>query len=238
MKLTQLLLALLAFSGVDGFAAQTEARTQAEEIQLSPEQLKALAVEMTEMARLDQLHRSAVQWGTVDPDELARLDALDDDATMKEWVRREREGIALDPKLEKELMAKQNKIDKANVTRLAEIIKASGYPDPARYEVDFPSPEPILIHAQLEDYLPLQSLLLKEAQAGRMRPKAFAAIYDRKLQHSGKVQLYGTGFAIDIKTGETLPPEVEDIDATNKARKELGLPPLLEYRIAPKRDEK
>lgn len=201
-------------------------------VEIAPRELKALADELKEMGRLDQLHRSAVQWGTTDPEELARLDALDDDATMKEWVRRTREGIELPKEVRDELMAKQNKLDKANVERLAELIRSYGYPDADRFSVEFPDVAPILIHAQLEDYVPLQPLLLQEAKAGRMNAKTYAAVYDRKQQHAGNVQLYGTGFAIDIETGKELAPLIENIEATNRARKEIGLEPLESYRIA------
>ncbi|MEM8712402.1 MAG: hypothetical protein AAGG01_15730 [Planctomycetota bacterium] len=214
------------------------ASTPEEPIKLAPLELKALADEIGEMARLDQLHRSAVQWGTTDPAELARLDALDDDATMAEWIRRNREGIELPKEVRDELMVKQNVLDKANVIRLGEIIRAHGYPDPKRLGVDFPSVAPILIHAQLEDYWLIQPQLLVEVKAGRMNPKAYAATYDRKLQHAGKIQLYGTGLAIDVKTGKKLPPLIEDIEVTNRARKEIGLEPLGNHRTPPHSGDK
>lgn len=200
--------------------------------ELSPEAKLKLAAELKEMMRLDQLYRTPVSWGTVDKEELARLEALDDDAQMEETKRRWREGIRLPKELADELMAKQNKLDSANVARMAELIEQYGYPDPELLGIDAPNPVPVLIHAQLEDYAKLEGALRTEVMAGRMPPRPYAALTDRKLQHSGKVQIYGTSSAFDAATNTVLPPEIVSIEATNRARAEIGLPPLEEYRLA------
>lgn len=208
---------------------QSAAHPKAE---LSPSAKRELSAELTEMMRLDQLHRTPVSWGTTDPEELARLEALDDEAHMEEAKRRWREKIRLPKQLEAELMAKQDVLDRANVTRLAELIQRYGYPDPERLGLDAPDPVPVLIHAKLEDYAQLESTLQVEVKAGRMPAKPYAALTDRKLQHGGKLQIYGTSRAFDPKTNEFLPPEIADIEFTNRARAEIGLPPLKEYRLA------
>jgi len=79
-----------------------------------------------------------------------------------------------------------------------------------------------------------EAVIREGARDGHKGGKNGGVIYERKQQDAGKVQLYGKGFALDVKTGKTLPPEVADIEATNKARKDIGLEPLVEYRIAPK----
>lgn len=187
---------------------------------------------LREMMRLDQLHRTAVSWGTTDPEELARLAALDDEAHLAEAKRRWAAGIRLPKEQEAELMRKQGLLDKANFDRLIGWTRRFGYPDPHRLGLDAPSPVPVFIHARLEWIGPVMDLLEAEAVAGRMPGKEFAALYDRKQQHAGRLQLYGTCRAFDRKTGQVLPPEIEDIDATNRARSALGLPPLAEYRLA------
>ena len=199
---------------------------------LLPQAKLELAAELKEMMRLDQLHRTPVSWGTVDREELARLEALDDEAHMEETKRRWRENIRLPKELEKELMAKQAKLDSANVARLAELIEQYGYPAPQRLGMDAPDPIPVLIHASLGDYAKLKAVLKVEVMAGRMPAKPYAALTDRKLQHAGKVQIYGTSSAFDPKTNTVLPPEIVSIEATNRARGEIGLPPLAEYRLA------
>ncbi|MFK7739958.1 MAG: hypothetical protein AB8H80_06505 [Planctomycetota bacterium] len=192
-----------------------------------------LRVELVEMARLDQLHRTPVSWGTTDPKELARLEALDDDAQLEETKRRWRERVRLPKSQEDELMAKQRLLDKANFDKLIGWIRSYGYPDPKRLGIDAPPPVVVLIHADLEWFAPVRDVLLAEAKAGRLNPKKFAAVSDRKAQHAGGRQLYGMCRRFDSKRNVVLPPEIEDIDATNRARAALGLEPLTEYLIVP-----
>lgn len=182
----------------------------------------------------DQRYRSAISWGTTDPEELARLKSLDDEAHMAEYVRRNSEGIRLDPELEKELWKKQIKIDRANTIELMELIAQYGWPTEETAGEDFPSPTPVLIHMQMEDVEKVLPILKTEVLEGRMDPNPYAMIYDRKQQHEGKPQLYGKTQAYDASTKTVLPPAVVDIDATNKARAEIGLEPLEEYRITDK----
>lgn len=200
--------------------------------EITPAVGRELAAELEGMAILDQVHRTPVSWGTTDPAELARLEALDDDAHIAEWARRHKEGIRLPQALETELMARQSVLDARNVARLAGIIRSYGYPSAERLGVDAPDPVPLLIHASLEDYDAVAPLLLEEARAGRMGARPFAALTDRKRQHRGELQLYGTCRAIDAATGEHLAPLIGDIDATNAARAALGMEPLVEYRVA------
>lgn len=181
--------------------------------------------------RADQLHRDAISWGTADPDELARLNALDDEANMAEWGRRNAEGIKLDPELEKELWVKQIKIDRANTQELMRLIEQYGWPTDETAGEGFPSPVPVLIHMQPEDAAWVLPKLRIEVLAGRMDAEPYAMIYDRKQQHDGVPQLYGKTQFFDSKTRTILAPAIVDIDATNRARAEIGLGPLEEYRI-------
>jgi hypothetical protein len=73
--------------------------------------------------------------------------------------------------------------------------------------------------------------LRREVDAGRMEPKPYAMIFDRKQHHAGQPQLYGLMQAFDSQTQSVLPPAIVDIEATNKARAEIGMEPLEEYRI-------
>jgi len=196
-------------------------------------QLVALQAALVEMDRTDQLHRTAVSWGTTDPKELARLEALDDAAHLEEAKRRWREGVRLPKEVERQLMARQRVLDQANFEQLIRWVKAYGYPDPERLGIEAPSPVAVLIHADNEWFAPVKQLLREEARQGRMNAKEFAAVSDRKAQHAGQRQLYGTCRRFDPKTNQVLPPEIEDIEQSNRARKEIGLPPLEEYRIVP-----
>ena len=81
-----------------------------------------------------------------------------------------------------------------------------------------------------EDVDGVLPVLRAEVLAGRMPPEPYAMIFDRKRQHEGEPQLYGTALAFDPATRTVLPPAVVDIDETNAARAEIGLEPLDEYR--------
>ena len=128
-------------------------------------------------------------------------------------------------------MAKQSILDRANFDHLMNWIRTFGYPDPERLGLDAPSPVPVLIHARLEWFEANRQLLQTEAMAGRMPAKEYAALSDRKAQHAGRRQLYGTCRRFDPKTNTVLPPEIVSIERTNTARAALGLEPVAEYRI-------
>lgn len=183
------------------------------------------------MLESDQLYRSMISWGTTDPEELARLDALDDDANMAEYIRRNQEGVSLEPELEKELWKKQTKIDQQNTKRLMELVEQYGWATVETAGEDFPNPVPVLIHMTMEDAEWVLPKLRVEVLAERMEPGPYAMIYDRKQQHDKKPQLYGKSQAFDSKTRTILPAAIVDIDETNRARAEIGMEPLIEYRI-------
>lgn len=191
----------------------------------------AYRAELESILETDQHYRSMISWGTTDPDELAELDALDDDAHMAEYVRRNQEGITLDPEVEKAVWEKQTKIDQRNTTRLMELVDQYGWPTTESAGEDFPSPVPVLIHMSMEDMEWVLPKLLDEVKEGRMDPNPYAMIYDRKQQHDGKPQLYGKSQAFDSKTRTILPPAIVNIEETNAAREAIGLEPLEEYRI-------
>ncbi len=186
---------------------------------------------LDQLDTLDQLLRSAISWETVDTEELAELNALDNEANMLEYTRRATEGIELDPNLDTYLRAKQNIIDQTVSIMLMDLIEEFGWPTEETAGEGFPSPVPILIHMPMEEMERILPILRKEVLAGRMPPSPYAMIYDRKQQHDAKPQLYGKSIAFDMKTQSTLPPAIVDIETTNRARAEIGMEPLTEYRI-------
>tara|TARA_R110000744_G_scaffold301645_2_gene410668 strand:- start:793 stop:1527 length:735 start_codon:yes stop_codon:yes gene_type:complete len=179
----------------------------------------------------DQRYRSAIAWGTTDPVELAKLEALDDDANMEESIRRHQEGIELDPEVKKALWDKQIPIDQANTRELMRLVDLYGWPTDETAGEGYASPVPVLIHMTMEDAEWVLPKLRAEVGAGRMDPGPYAMIYDRKQQHDSKPQLYGKMQAFDSKTRTVLPAAIVDIDETNRARAEIGMEPLEEYRI-------
>ena len=194
-------------------------------------QAGAYRTSLDQLDTLDQLLRSAITWKTVDTDELAELNALDNEANMLEYTRRAKEGLELDPTLDTYLRAKQNIIDQTVSSMLMDLIEEHGWPTVETAGEGFPSPVPILIHMPMEEMERILPILREEVLAGRMPPSPYASIYDRKQQHDLKPQLYGKVVNFDYETQSTLPPAIVDIDATNRARAEIGMEPLADYRI-------
>lgn len=184
----------------------------------------------------DQKHRTAISWGTTDPEELAELEALDDDAHMAEWARRNAEGISLHPEEEARLWTLQHELDRNNTRVLMTLVERFGWPTEDLLGLDTPDMTAVLIHMQPEDVGWVLPVLKREALAARMAPKKYAMIVDRKRQHDEQPQLYGTVESFDRATNSILPPKVVDIDQTNTARAEIGLGPLTKYRLANNKD--
>ena len=199
---------------------------------LSEDDQRAYLSALEEMAESDQRYRTALSWGTNDPEELARLEALSDEEHIAEWARRSREGVSLPEDIQAEYIQKQNEVDRENTVRLMRLVEAYGWPTEERLGGECTAPTPILIHMPMDSVAPTMPVLKREVIAGRMDPKQYAAIYDRKLQHDGKIQLYGMCRVFDAKTRSPRPPVISDIEETNAARAEIGLEPLSEYRIA------
>ncbi len=179
----------------------------------------------------DQRYRTQISWATTDAEEISRLDSLPNDEQMAEHVRRNQEGIKLDKVLEDALWVKQIEIDRANTKRLMRWIEECGWPSEERLGEGTPSMVPVLIHMQMEDAAWVLPILREEVLNGRMPPRPYASIYDRKQQHEGNPQLYGMIQAFDSKTRTILAPAVHDLTATNSARAEIGMDPIEEYRI-------
>jgi hypothetical protein len=177
----------------------------------------------------DQKYRDMISWGTTDPEELAALEALDDEAHMAEWARRRAEGIKLDPEEDKRLRALQSELDFYITRVLINLVERFGWPSEEMLGEGTPDMTPVLIHMHNDDAEWVLPILRRETLAGRMEPKKYGGIYDRKLQLEGQPQLYGTVLYYDRATSSILPPEIVDIEATNAARAEIGLEPLTEY---------
>jgi hypothetical protein len=193
--------------------------------------LGAYRVAVEEIIRTDQQYRTAISWGTTDEAELARLKALPDDEQMAAIMQRQRDGVSLSEEVEKELWDKQIAIDRANTKLLMRWVRACGWPSEELLGEGTPSMVPVLIHMQMEDAEWVLPVLREEVLAGRMPPRPYAMIFDRKQHHEGKPQIYGMTQAYDSKTRTVLPPAIVDLDATNAARAEIGMDPIEEYRI-------
>lgn len=186
---------------------------------------------LAEMMADDQRHRHALTWETTDPDELDRLSGLSLEESLAEQSRRREAGIRLDPGTRERLERAQTELDIANTRRLMELVRRYGWPTERTLGAGFEDPTAILIHMRPEDTDKALPTLKAETLAGRMPPKKYAMIFDRQRQHHGRPQLYGTVQAFDPETRTVRPPAIVDPDATNRARAEIGLGPLTEFRV-------
>lgn len=194
----------------------------------------ALQVELREMARTDQRVRYMQLAGTFSPcaaDSLRR--AVQDLDVEERFVR----DAALRADAEARTTPAERAVlrrivedaDRAMLVRLREIVAEHGWPSDERTGADV-SPVVFLLHAAdaIDEMTPE---LLAEVEAGRLPAREFAMAVDKSRAVRGELQLYGTGDEFDSETGSIQPPRVADIEATNRARAAIGLPPLDRYRL-------
>jgi hypothetical protein len=84
---------------------------------------------------------------------------------------------------------------------------------------------PMLFNIPLSKYEDMQPLLYQEMKAGRMEAILYAKFIDNMRLNQDRLQLYGTFVEFDKDMKLSL-PVIENLEATNQARKEIGLPPL------------
>lgn len=144
--------------------------------------------------------------GMAGPDQLYRGRTMGAEVTLQEWQR-------------------QEAIDSVNMTRLAEIINAYGWPG-LRF-AGAASQTAFLVlqhadHASQKKYLPLLRDAVKRNDA---RGSDLALLEDRVRVHEGKPQLYGSQLSGS-------PPRfapIEDEANVDERRRQLGMEPLSEY---------
>lgn len=229
LPLIALIACLQSPSDVPATPADGVTVTGVERVEPTEEDRVQFRAAVEQIAIDDQKHRTAISWGTTDPEELAELEALDDDAHMAEWARRNAEGIKLDPDEEARLWELQNALDYQNTRILTNLVERFGWPSEELLGEGTPDMTGVLIHMRPGDAEWVLPVLKREAISKRMDPKKYAMIFDRKRQHDGKPQLYGTVKMYDRATNSALPPKVIDIDKTNAARADIGLGPLVDY---------
>ena len=199
-----------------------------EAIGCDPDAYRAVLDEIIES---DQHYRLQITWNTTDMDEIEQLKGFSLEEEMAEQARRKQEGIALEKGVLDELWEKQIEIDRANTNELMRWVQECGWPSEETLGEGIPSMVPVLIHMQMEEAQWVLPMLRVEVLEGRMPPKPYAMIYDRKQQHEGKPQLYGMMQAFDAETRTILAPAIVDVDATNDARMEIGMDPIEEFRV-------
>jgi hypothetical protein len=163
-------------------------------------------------------------------DELeAMCDSDQADQAERNKIEAARKQYGYNSPQEKALWLKQRRIDEANIKRLEEIIRKSGWPGP-RLVGDKASLCAFLVlqHADLsyqKKYLPL----LRKAAADKELPAdRLALLEDRVLVREGKKQLYGSQLHPNAQGVLEFCP-IEDEANVDKRRQAVGLGPLSDY---------
>lgn len=225
-------LALIAFGPVALAAAVAPLAQTADPL---PDSVRALLqVELREMLRADQFVRYQQPFGLFSPCRADSLKQALSGLSVEDRFAREAE-------LKAEADARTSDAEKAvllqmmidtdarTLVRLRRILDAHGWPAPERTGSDV-NPVVFLLHTPPDSVDALRPQLLAEVRAGRMPARHFAAAVDKSRIVRGLNQLYGSGQEFDPETQALVPPRVDDIEATNAARREIGLGPLVEYR--------
>ena len=140
-------------------------------------------------------------------------------------------GAELGPYLEKQLQ----RIDSANIRRVAQIIGQVGYP--GKTLVGEPTNEVALLVIQHFNRIPqLLPLIEQEAAKGELPFYLYARMLDRKLMYEGQAQLYGTqGCSYYVPNPATGQKEaisfiwpIEDAAHVNERRKKAGFDSTVE----------
>jgi len=162
-------------------------------------------------------------------------------AMVEDDQKGRRELMALHQKLQKgedaelrkqtnELSEKLRAVDKKNTARMNAIIEKHGWPGKNMVGMDGAQSAFLMVqHADLDRDFQKHCLgLLKDATAkGEMPPTNLAYLTDRVLVGEGKKQSYGTQLV--MVDGKMKPQPIEDEANVDKRRKDVGLPPLVDY---------
>jgi len=131
------------------------------------------------------------------------------------------------------VLPRMKAIDASNTERMRAIVREYGWPGPGLVGRDGSEAAFLLVqHANLafqKDMLPLVEQAYKKHE---LSGQDYALLLDRVLVGEGKPQRYGTqAKPIEEWSGRqpVLEP-IEDQENVDKRRKEIGLPPLSEYR--------
>lgn len=191
--------------------------------------------EIERILEADQRYRGAISLGTLNDSILADDAEKRETLSVEEYIQYQRAlQLELPKSVEDSLWVLQHQLDNANHQAFLEIVKTYGYPSPERLGVENDQLFTILLHPPTDQEIPqflekMQALLLPEVRSGRMPARMYASFYDNiKAKVLNEPQLYGTNKSFDPQTMSMGPPDIEDIEVTNAARAEIGLPPLEE----------
>ena len=127
------------------------------------------------------------------------------------------------------LWAEQKVIDKANQTRIDEIVKAYGWPGKKEFGRKAATAAFLVIQHSTPDmmkrYLPILQNAMENGDADK---SSFALLDDRVRMIEGRPQRYGSQVQRDLSSGKMQFWQIENEENVDKRRAEMGLEPLAE----------
>ncbi|MCA6368868.1 MAG: hypothetical protein IM631_05415 [Cytophagales bacterium] len=191
---------------------------------LKNEDMELIKTEIQRMLKSDQKYRSLLSYGTLRQETADSIKSLSNDEQMKFMMSNKKK---LAKNISDSLWTMQNNLDLENIIALEKIVTKYGWPSDNRLGVKI-SAEVLLFHTPTKKIESMETLLLKEVKEKRMDPNQFGMFVDNMRLKHGKSQLYGTNIEFSRELMKEMPPTVDDIETTNKARREIGLEILKE----------
>ena len=128
------------------------------------------------------------------------------------------------------LMEKQERLDKRNLKRLAQIIDKYGWPGRTLVGREAGLTAFLIIqHADLEDQKKYFPMLKEAVRRGEANQDYAALLEDRILMREGKKQIYGSQLHFNQVTKQLELWPIEDEENVDARRDSVGLEPLAEY---------
>ncbi len=191
------------------------------QVKLTKHLRDSLKTEVEAMLVADQQYRWMLELGETDPVKLAALQNADEPTKMRRIRDVMNNKVGLPQATKDSLERLQDANDAANFTKLSGIIARYGYPH--NYIAGYKTGT-ILSHmsATLLDEQ-FFSMLKVQVQAGNMEAMEYAGLYDRIQLELHKPELYCVIDHYDTATKKSALSSPTDINATNKAREEIGL---------------
>ena len=181
----------------------------------------SLRQEIETMVANDQRYRWILMFAETDERKLADLKKLPQNEQSKRIKDVLDHKIRLSARVNDSLGQLQDAIDSANFTEVCGIIYKYGYP---KKYVDVAKVSVLLMHANPRWMTSdIFKTLKEEVINGNMPAFEYATIYDRTQLGLKLPELYYVMEHYDAKTGTSAIGKPLDIDATNKAREEIGL---------------
>ncbi|GCC50898.1 hypothetical protein SanaruYs_11170 [Chryseotalea sanaruensis] len=182
---------------------------------------KHISKQISLMYENDQKYRGFLAFGVTSKEKLDSLNKLPRKLIYKYTLGLDRNLIEKDTALQK-LSLKQTKIDSCNAIYLKNLIIEFGWPLEEKLSSKLTT---VLYHMNDSWIREMYPILLIEVKSDKMNPLTLANLYDKFLLRNNQPELYHTLLLLgkDGKIAKSLP---KDIEATNKARIEIGLKPL------------